>query len=83
MLTVRFFARLRESLDCAELQLPLDDRTLTVGDVRRQLSERGAAWASALGEDNLIAAVNQVVVTDDPALEDGDELAFFPPVTGG
>ena len=83
MLTVRFFARLRETLDCAELQLPLDERPQTVGDVRRRLSERGDAWASALAEDNLIAAVNQVVVTDDPALEDGDELAFFPPVTGG
>ena len=83
MLTVRFFARLRETLDCAELQLPLDESPQTVGDIRRRLSERGDAWASALGEDNLIAAVNQVVVTDDPALEDGDELAFFPPVTGG
>ena len=67
----------------AELRLPLGDRPQTVGDVRRQLSERGEVWAKALGEDNLIAAVNQVVVTDDPALKDGDELAFFPPVTGG
>ena len=34
-------------------------------------------------QDNLIAAVNQVVVTGDQPLKDGDELAFFPPVTGG
>jgi molybdopterin synthase sulfur carrier subunit len=83
VLTVRFFARLRETLGCEALQLPLEDATQTVGDVRRLLSERGDTWASALGEDNLITAVNQVVVTDDPTLADGDEIAFFPPVTGG
>lgn len=83
MLTVRFFARLRETLDCEELQLSLGDRPQTVSDIRRQLAERGDIWASALGEENIIVAVNLAVVVDDPALEDGDELAFFPPVTGG
>ena len=83
MLTVRFFARLRETLGCAELELSLDAHSQTVADVRRQLRGRGEAWAAALGEDNLIAAVNQEVVTDDATLADGDELAFFPPVTGG
>ena len=83
MLTVRFFARLRETLGCEQLQLPLGEQALTVTDIRRQLSERGEAWAQALAEDNLITAVNQTVVTDNPTLVDGDELAFFPPVTGG
>ncbi len=83
MLTVRFFARLRETLDCAELQLPLGEDTPTVADIRRQLSERGQDWSAALSEDNLITAVNQVVIADDQPLKDGDELAFFPPVTGG
>ncbi len=83
MLTVRFFARLRETLDCAELQLPLDEKAATVADIRRQLSGRGEDWSAALGEDNLITAVNQVVSADDQPLKDGDELAFFPPVTGG
>ncbi len=82
-MTVRFFARLRETLDCAELQLPLDEKASTVADIRRQLSDRGEDWSAALGEDNLITAVNQVVIADDQPLKDGDELAFFPPVTGG
>lgn len=83
MLTVRFFARLRESLDCESLQLELGPGRVTASDIRRELSARGDDWAAALGEDNLITALNQVVLADDAVLSDGDELAFFPPVTGG
>ena len=83
MLTVRFFARLRELLDCESLQLDLGADMQTVADVHRVLSGRGEAWAAALAEDNLITALNQTVITEDAELQDGDELAFFPPVTGG
>jgi sulfur-carrier protein len=45
--------------------------------------ERGAAWRDVLAQDNMIRAVNQVVVPGNCTLRDGDEVAFFPPVTGG
>jgi molybdopterin synthase sulfur carrier subunit len=43
----------------------------------------GPAWGDVLTEDNIIRAVNQSVVEEDAVLSDGDEVAYFPPVTGG
>ena len=81
---VLFFARLREQLDCAEMSVPCTDSLATVDDLCRHLvKEGGQPWESTLGEANIICAVNQNVVTRDAPLEAGDEVAFFPPVTGG
>ena len=46
-------------------------------------SERGATWSATLYQDNLLVSVNQAMVKMDHELADGDEVAFFPPVTGG
>lgn len=84
MLTVRFFARLREALDCAALQLPWQDDLTDLRALEALLSDRGGeVWRQVLAEENVIRAVNQVVVNGNPPLQDGDEVAFFPPVTGG
>ncbi|MCB1842907.1 MAG: MoaD/ThiS family protein [Halioglobus sp.] len=84
MLTVRFFARLRETLDCAALQLPWQEDLTDLRALEALLCERGGeTWRQALAEDNVLRAVNQVVVNGNPSLRDGDEVAFFPPVTGG
>jgi molybdopterin synthase sulfur carrier subunit len=40
-------------------------------------------WALALEEGKLLAAVNQTLVSFEHPVVDGDEVAFFPPVTGG
>ena len=82
MLKVLFFARLREQLDCAELFLdPADSQDLA--QLRARLAARGSLWSEAMAEPNLIQAVNQRVVSGNQALEAGDEIAFYPPVTGG
>ena len=50
---------------------------------RRFNEERGGKWSAVLGEENMIRAVNQAVTDANTDLSDGDEAAFFPPVTGG
>ena len=51
--------------------------------IKSLLSERGAAWKEALNQPNLVHALNHKVVFTDAVVSDGDELAFFPPMTGG
>ena len=80
MIQVLFFAQVRELIGCAQLACePCRD----VETLRRQLAQRGDKWALALESGKLLAAVNQTMVSFDHPLQDGDEVAFFPPVTGG
>ncbi len=84
MITVhlRFFAALREALGAEDtLTLPPGS---TVGQARDALLARGGAHAEALSRSRAVrAAVNQALCAESALLADGDELAFFPPVTGG
>ncbi|MFT6957953.1 MAG: molybdopterin synthase sulfur carrier subunit [Halieaceae bacterium] len=84
MVRVLFFARIREHLSCAQRDLEWHSAIASVQELRTVLcAEGGTRWQEALFEDNIICAVNQEVVTLGQALCDGDEVAFFPPVTGG
>lgn len=83
MLRVLFFARVREALDCPLLEIPWREELASLDALQRQLEARGENWPTVLGEDNMIRSVNQVVIEGDCELNDGDEVAFFPPVTGG
>jgi len=81
---VLFFASLREQVGRAaeEIELPAD--VSTVGALRAHLVARGGAWRTALADvRRLRAAVNQDMAPPEVALRTGDEVAFFPPVTGG
>jgi molybdopterin converting factor subunit 1 len=81
---VLFFARLREALGEASIELSEDRLPATVGELRAQLRRHEReAFAEAMGESNVICAVNQHVAGDEQPLRAGDEVAFFPPVTGG
>lgn len=81
MIKVLFFAQVRELVACDELSLPCDYATAEA--LRAELCERGDKWALALEAGKLLVAVNQTLVPLDTPLSDGDEVAFFPPVTGG
>lgn len=84
MVTVRFFASYRERLNTRQLQLTLPRPECQVSDLIEQLvASGGETWADVLGSDNLVVAVNQVVCGQQQVLHDGDEVAFYPPVTGG
>lgn len=81
---VKFFARIREQLGVDNLSLPLAGDNVTLGAFRAELiASKGQVWAQVLLADNVVKAVNQEVVGDEHRLADGDEVAFFPPVTGG
>lgn len=82
MIRVLFFAGLREQLGCDSLSMEAESLS-TLEGVRQALSHRGEKWALALGDSRLQMALNQQLSTPDAPVQDGDEVAFFPPVTGG
>jgi sulfur-carrier protein len=84
VITLLYFARLREALGTGREALVLPSGINTLGALRTHLAQRGDAWAKEMaGGRNLRAAVNQDIATADTPVKDGDEIAFFPPVTGG
>ena len=84
MITVLYFARLREALGIHSEQIALPQDVRDLAGLRGVLAARGDAWAQELaGNKALRAAVNQAMASGDTRIADGDEVAFFPPVTGG
>jgi molybdopterin synthase sulfur carrier subunit len=83
MILINYFARYREQLNLGGEKLPLTDNLKTIEDVRRLLMARGELWSHVLGENNLMCALNQELCHPDRVIEGYDEIAFFPPVTGG
>ena len=84
MLRVLFFARVREALDCASLEIAFSPQVARLDDLQEHLCQRGGeGWRAVLEEENMIRAINQVVAEGNQPLVDGDEVAFYPPVTGG
>jgi molybdopterin synthase sulfur carrier subunit len=84
MVTVLYFARLREALGTGREELALPESVIDLATFREALVSRGGAWAAELAESKKIrVAVNQEMAAGDTPVRDGDEIAFFPPVTGG
>jgi sulfur-carrier protein len=80
---LRYFASLREALSTAEERVEPPVSVASVADLRAHLAGRGGEWQRLVTMKNLRCAVNQDVAADTTLLRDGDEIAFFPPVTGG
>jgi molybdopterin synthase sulfur carrier subunit len=84
MITILYFARLREALGTASEQIALPAGVRDLESLRELLRSRGDAWAEELADGRPVrAAVNQDMAFGDTRIADGDEIAFFPPVTGG
>jgi molybdopterin synthase sulfur carrier subunit len=83
-LELRFFASLREGLATSGESITTPSDIKTIADLRTYLIRRGNPWAEVLSSDKVIrCALNQEMVKDSTPLEEGAEVAFFPPVTGG
>jgi len=83
-LTLLYFARLREVLGMAREEITLPANLVNVGQLLDFLRARGGAWQDALGDKKTVrVAVNQDLAANETPLKNGDEVALFPPVTGG
>jgi len=82
MIKVLFFAQIRDQLGVSELQVSCSENK-DVETLLENLRSRDKHWLSVLSKGKLMVAVNQTMSTDNVLLSAGDEVAFFPPVTGG
>lgn len=80
---VLFFGSLREQLGTGEISKALPEGVETVGQLLANLQTRSDQWGQVLAGSKLLFAVNQDMVDESAAISDGDEVALFPPVTGG
>jgi molybdopterin synthase sulfur carrier subunit len=80
---ILFFGSLREQLGTGEKIMVLPDGIETVGQLLMSLQTQSDEWKLALGTGNVLFAVNQDMVDEHAAISDSDEVALFPPVTGG
>lgn len=83
MIKILYFAGLREAIGSPGEEIALPPDVSDVARLRAHLAARGEPWAPLARARNLRTAVNQRMVGDAAAVQDGDEVAFFPPVTGG
>jgi len=83
MIKVLYFAGLRDRIGASDEEMALPGNA-TINGVIEILKARGDAWADAFGgKTRVLAAVNQEMARPEENIKDGDEVAFFPPVTGG
>jgi molybdopterin synthase sulfur carrier subunit len=81
---IRYFAWLREHIGVSSETLLFDPSWVSVADLVAELKTKSDGHAKALSDMTLVrVAVNYDYVDLDHTLSDGDEVAFFPPVTGG
>ena len=81
---ILYFARLREALGVAQESLVLPEGVADIAALMTWLAGRGGVWQQEFAGCRLLrAAVNQELAPATAAIRAGDEIAFFPPVTGG
>lgn len=82
--TVKFFAGLKEKAGVDQMRLDAQFEPMTVAGLRAHLLSTQPDLARAFEDERrLNVAVNQELAQDDTEIDDGSEVAFFPPVTGG
>lgn len=83
MATVVFFASIREDLGTDQVVADFQAGTRVSELIDQLAQQRGPEWGAVLKAENIKIAVNQELIASDVELAPDDEIAFFPPVTGG
>ncbi len=84
MIKIKYFAHLAENLGVKSEELDFSDQIDCAADIVQLLIKRDETWRREFSGDNtILIAVNQEMGAADTHVNDGDEVAFFPPVTGG
>lgn len=86
MLKILFFGQLKEVLKTEFLDIEFvssGEQINSVAKLRSILQAKGDIWNEYLAYGKALVAVNQEMTNDDAVISDADEIAFFPPVTGG
>lgn len=78
---ILFFGQLKQVLNCARLEWPVT-QAMTIAELKQQLMQQSDSW-QVLAEEQVLSALNQTLCAADARVNAGDEVAFFPPVTGG
>lgn len=82
MIKVCFFADLRERLGCADMLVD-DFSGENIAQLKAFIVKQNPQWEKIFLEKKLLIAVNHAMANNSSAVVAGDEVAFFPPVTGG
>ncbi|MXP67520.1 molybdopterin synthase sulfur carrier subunit [Pantoea sp. Aalb] len=81
MIKILFFAQVRELIGISSLEVESTYENIIA--LRDELAKKNIRWELALESNKLLTAVNHILVPMSHPLKSGDEVAFFPPVTGG
>ena len=82
--TVLFFASLKDKLGTDRIEFDMSQSEISISELIHQLKLKGEVWQESFESPQLMMAVNHdMVQQDDKLIKGGDEIAFFPPVTGG
>ncbi|RYG07840.1 MAG: molybdopterin converting factor subunit 1 [Chitinophagaceae bacterium] len=82
MVTILFFAQLREQLNCEKISIDIES-PLTLLAILERITQQRPEWSMFLSNEKLLFALNQKIVKSSELVNINDEVAFFPPVTGG
>ena len=82
---VLYFASVREAMDCDKEKIELAGATARVSDLVALMATQNKKFSEVqnAGVAPLLVSVNQELATSETAISEGDEVAFFPPMTGG
>lgn len=77
-----FFGQLKERLQCANYNIDINQPT-SIKQLKLDLVSLQPGWQEVLSDNLLLCAINQQMAQEQAIVKGGDEVAFFPPVTGG
>ncbi len=83
-INILYFASFRETLDLDHESLELNDNIKSISDLKTLLAERQNKWLDIFNPKNVVlTSINQTMAKNHSMINNNDEIAFFPPVTGG